>query len=60
MKQLYNTLNLNDFNTLNDTCELPPTSNSPTEIWDKPAQVARDGIDGIDGIESSMNNRTKN
>jgi hypothetical protein len=27
----YNTLNLNDFKILNDTCELPPSSNSPNE-----------------------------
>ena len=51
MKQLYNTLYLNDFNTLNDTCELPPASNSPNENWDKPAQVPRDAIDGIERCE---------
>ena len=55
MKQLYNTLYLNDFNTLIDTCELPPTSNSPTEIWDKPAQVAGDGIDGIESCSEQQN-----
>ena len=27
----YNKLNLNDFKTLNDTYELPPSSNSPNE-----------------------------
>ena len=51
MKWLYNTLNLNDFKTLNDTYELPPTSNSPNENCDKPSQVPGDGIDGIESCE---------
>ena len=50
-KWLYNTLNLNDFNILNDTCKLPPASNSPNEIWDKPTQVPGDRIDGIESCE---------
>jgi hypothetical protein len=32
------------FSTCNDTCELPHSSNSPSENWDKPTQVIGDGI----------------